>query len=147
MATANESRYVHMLNISSFLCCFLVFLIFQCYCYFFNRWQQKCYGVKCRVLEFLWFSRLRTQRSVPEDASSILASLSGLRIQHCHKLHRRWQVQLRFGIVVVVAQASSCSSDWTPSPGTSICCRCGPKKNETKQTNKIQSLVTSRQYH
>ena len=47
-----------------------------------------------------------------------LASLSGLRIQHC----------------LTVVQASSYSSDLTPSLGTSICHRCGPRK--TKQTNK-----------
>ena len=33
-------------------------------------------------------------------------------------------------------QAGSCSSDWTPSLGTSICHRCGPKKQkQTKNSN------------
>ena len=34
-----------------------------------------------------------------------LASLSVLRIQHCHKLQHRSQMQLRSGIGVAVAQA------------------------------------------
>ena len=58
-----------------------------------------------------------------------LASLSGLRIQHCHELWCRSQMQLRSGI----AMAGSCSSYWTPSLGTSIYCKYGPKKT-TKQT-------------
>ena len=37
-------------------------------------------------------------------------------------------------MAVAVVQAGSCSSNATPSLGTSICLRCGPKK--TKQTNK-----------
>ena len=36
-------------------------------------------------------------------------------------------------VAVAVAQGSSCSSDSTPSLGTSICCRCGPKKTKEKK--------------
>ena len=32
--------------------------------------------------------------------------------------------------------ARSCSSNSTPSLGTSICCECGPKKTKTKQNKK-----------
>ena len=32
------------------------------------------------------------------------------------------------GIAVAVAQASSCSSEWTPGLGTSICHGCSPEK-------------------
>ena len=35
---------------------------------------------------------------------------------------------LRSGIAVAMVETSSCSSDWTPSLGTSICLICGPKK-------------------
>ena len=45
-----------------------------------------------------------------------LASLSGLRIQHCHDLWCRSQTQLESCMAVV--QAGSCSSDLTPSLGT-----------------------------
>ena len=57
-----------------------------------------------------------------------LASLSGLRIWHCHELWCRSQTRLTSDVAVVVVYASSCSSDWTPSLGTSICHGCGPKK-------------------
>ena len=30
----------------------------------------------------------------------------------------------------------SCSSNWTPSLGTSICCRCGPKRKKEKKKKK-----------
>ena len=47
-----------------------------------------------------------------------LASLSGLRIWHCRELQCRSQMWL--GSCVAMAQACSCSSNWTPSLGTSI---------------------------
>ena len=40
---------------------------------------------------------------------------------------------LRSGIAVAVVQASSCSSDLTPSLGTSLYCRCSPKKKKEKK--------------
>ena len=56
-----------------------------------------------------------------------LASLSGLRIQHCYELWCRSQMLLGSGVDVAVAQASSCSSNLTPNLGASIYCKCGPK--------------------
>ena len=41
-------------------------------------------------------------------------------------------MQLRSDVAVAVVQASRCSSDSTPSLGTSICCRCGPKKEKKR---------------
>jgi len=67
----------------------------------------------------LQLSRLRAQQSLREDAGSIPASLSSLRIQCCHKLPRR--SQMRLGSLVAVMQASSCSSNSVPSLGSSIC--------------------------
>ena len=68
--------------------------------------------------------QVKNLTSIHKDAGSILASLSGLRIWHCHKL------QLRSGIAVAeaVTMAGSCSSDSTPNLGTSICCRCNHNK-------------------
>ena len=66
-----------------------------------------------------------------------LASLSGLRIQPCHELWCRSQVQLGSGISLAVVQASSCSSKSTPSLGVSLCRGCGLKK----QTNKTVTLL------
>ena len=53
-----------------------------------------------------------------------LASLSGLRIRYCRELWCSSQTWLRSGVAVAeaVAQADDgCSSDLTPSLGTSIC--------------------------
>ena len=57
-----------------------------------------------------------------------LASLSRLRICHFCELWCRSQMQLGSHIVVAVVQAGSCSCDWTPSQGTSICHRSSPPK-------------------
>ena len=62
-----------------------------------------------------------------------LASLSGLRIQHCCELQCRSQMWLGFGIALAVVQDRSCSSNLTPSLGTSMCCRYGPLKKKKKR--------------
>ena len=54
------------------------------------------------------------------------AQLSGLGIWCCCELWYRLQTWL--GSCIAVAVASSCSSDSTPSLGTSICCTCEPNK-------------------
>ena len=41
-------------------------------------------------------------------------------------------VGCRSGVAVAVAQASSCSSDSTPSLGPSTCCGCSPKKEKKR---------------
>ena len=67
-----------------------------------------------------------------------LASLTRFKIWHCRELWCRSQTWLISGVAVALAQACSSSSYWTPSLGTSICCRCGPEKtkDKNKQTNK-----------
>ena len=52
---------------------------------------------------------------------------------------------LRSGVAVAVAVASSCSSNLTPNLGTSICCRCGPKKKKKKGKG-LRALQTREQY-
>ena len=42
-------------------------------------------------------------------------------------------------VAVAVAYAGSCSSDSTPSLGTSICPGCGPKKEKKKKEKKKES--------
>ena len=64
-----------------------------------------------------------------------------VRVQCCCELWCRSQRWLGSCVAVVVVQAGSCTSDSTPSLGTSICHRGSPKKqkkNKTKQnkTNK-----------
>ena len=81
----------------------------------------------------LWLSRIRTWLESMRMQVPSLASISGLRIQHCRKLWCRSKMQLSSGIAVAVGQASSYSSDLTPSLGTSIlCCRYSPKKKKKK---------------
>ena len=63
-----------------------------------------------------------------------LASLSGLRIQHCRELWCRSQAWLGSGVAVAVVEAGCCSSDSTLSLGTSICLWCSPKNSKNKQT-------------
>ena len=64
-----------------------------------------------------------------------LASLGGLGIGRCHELWCRLQMQLRSQVAVAVVQAGSCSSNSTPSLGTSICPG-DPKKQKTKKKKK-----------
>ena len=57
-----------------------------------------------------------------------LALLSGLKIQHYCKLQCRAWTWLGSGVTIAVVKAGSCSSDSTPSLGTSICHRYGTEK-------------------
>ena len=68
---------------------------------------------------------------IHENTVLSLASLSGLRIQHCCELWCRKQMWLRSD--VAVAMANSYSSDSTPNLGTSKCCGCGPKNRRKKK--------------
>ena len=62
-----------------------------------------------------------------------LALFSGTGIRCCHELWCRSQMQLGSGVAVAVVQASSCSSDSTPSLGIFICLECSPKKQRKKK--------------
>ena len=78
----------------------------------------------------LWLSRLRTPLVSLRMWVQSLASVIGLRIQHCCELQYRSQMWLRSLVAVAMAQAHNCSSHSTPSSRTSICCRCSPKKKK-----------------
>ena len=67
-----------------------------------------------------------------------LALLSGLRIQHCCELQCRSQLRLGSGVAV----AGSYRSDSTPTLGTYICYRCGPKKNKKKKKKNLAKWRT-----
>ena len=79
-----------------------------------------------------------------------LASPSGLRIQRCQKL--RCSLQMQLGSSVAVAEASTCSSDSTPGLGTSICHRCGLKRERDDMVsgkiplNNLHLLLEGRDY-
>ena len=72
----------------------------------------------CEELQ-LWLSKLQTSVVSMRMRVRSLASLSGLRVWRCHELCCRLQMWLGSGFAVAVV--------------SSICCRCGPKKE--KQTN------------
>ena len=65
-----------------------------------------------------------------EVAGSIPGLLSGLGIQHYCDLWYRSPVRLGSRVAVALAQAGSCSSDSTPSLGTSTCLGCSPRKDK-----------------
>ena len=65
-----------------------------------------------------------------------LALLSGLRIQRCHELCRRSQMWLGSCVAVAVVWASSCSSNWTPSLGTSYPVSAALKRQKKKKKKK-----------
>ena len=62
-----------------------------------------------------------------------LALLSGSGIWCCRELWCRSPKRLGSGVAVAVVQARSCSSNWTPSLGTSICHGRSPKNQKKKQ--------------
>ena len=80
----------------------------------------------------LWLSGKQTRLVSMRTEIRSLASLSGLRIQHCHELWCKLQTRLGSGVVVAVVWAGSYSCDSTPSLGTSICHKCSPSKRKKK---------------
>ena len=69
-------------------------------------------GLRTWLQEFLsWLSGLRIRLGTIRFRVWSLASLTGLRIRHCHELWCRSQTRLGSGIAVALAQAGSNSSN------------------------------------
>ena len=68
-----------------------------------------------------------------------VALLSGLRTQPCLELRCRSQMWLGSGMAMAVA--SSWNSNLTPSPRTSICRMCGPKKKKKKKITEKKKKI------
>ena len=84
---------------------------------------------------------VRNPTSIHKDVGLILASLSGLRIQHCCRLWCRWQHGLDLALLWLwlAATAPIQLLAWA----TSICHRCSPKMKTKKislDTNKYQLI-------
>ena len=88
-------------------------------------------GVKKQeLLEFLsWLSG--NESNIHEDAGSFPGPAQW--IWGCRELQCGLQMQLKSRIAVAVVQASSCSSNSSPSLGTFICLEFGCKKTKTKK--------------
>ena len=80
----------------------------------------------------LWLGELRTCLVSVRISVQSLASLSRLRILHCCKLQHRLQMKLRSGLAVAAYS--------TPSLGTSICHKDGPKKKKKKRKKEKLTL-------
>jgi len=73
-----------------------------------------------------------------------LASLRGLRIQHCRELWCRLKTQLRSGVAVAVVEAGSNSSNSTPSLRTSIGHGYSPEKDKKTKKKKMYRTLSQR---
>ena len=99
-----------------------------------------CYKQSCQEFP-LWCSRNGSLVSMRMPVRS-LALLSGSEIWCCHELWCRSQMSLGSAVVVAVVKAGSCSSDLTPSLGTSICHGYSPKKQNKQKFRELPgSLV------
>ena len=102
-----------------------------CFCFLFKK--------KTNLMSSHCGSEVTNPTGIHENGGSIpLALFSGLRIWHCRELWCRSHKSLRSHVSVAVVYAGSCSSDLTPSLGTSICRSFGPKKQKTKTKPKTQ---------
>ena len=77
--------------------------------------------------------RVTNPPSIHEDVGSTPGLAQWVNDQCCCGLQCSSQTRLRPSVAVAVVQAGSCTSDSTPSLGTSMCCRCHPKKQKRKK--------------
>jgi len=88
--------------------------------------------------------QVKNLTSIHEDADLISGLSQWLRIWHCHEPWCTSQMWLGSCVAMAMALAGSCSSKLTPSLGTSICCRCGPKKKKKKKREREREIEMNR---
>ena len=110
-----------------------------------KKWYFSQKGIKNkRDGEFpLWFRRLKTNWWPWGFGFNPWPHSVGLRIWRYRELWCRLQMCLRCHVAMAVIQAGSCSSDLTPSLGTSVCLRCGPKKKKKKKKGRSYKARSS----
>ena len=97
-----------------------------------NRWSSHCATAEMNLI------------SIGEDRGPIPGLDQWWEIPSCCELLCRSQTWLRSSVSVVMAQATSCSSNLTPSLGNSICCGCDPKNIKKKNQQKAQQVTSSK---
>ena len=112
----------------------VVFLIF------FISLLISAVALKPIISEFpLWLSGLRTHVVYVRLWVWLLASLSGLRIQHCHRLHHRLQKWHESRVAVALVSQAQLqlqfdSLSWELPHATGVAVKRKTKQNKTKNT-------------
>ena len=93
----------------------------------------------------VWTSRVA--HNMRTQVQYLASLLSGLGIQRCPELWCGLQMQLRSGIAVAVAEASSYNSNLTPSLGTSTCRKYSPKTQKTTKPYHSKIIKGENKWH
>ena len=78
---------------------------------------------------------------IHEDAGLNPGLAQWVKVWRCHELWYRLKMWLGSGIAVAVVCAGGYSSSSTLNLGTSICCRCSPKKTKKKVIVDLKHLL------